>query len=244
MSIDDPEGRLRGELARAAGMSALGQLLEAIAHEVNQPLMSISANAGAALRRLGREPSGTARVEALLREILAQSQRAGQLIQTLQTLAQHRPQFGRVAVHALARETPLRARAALERHGARLELDLAAPRDAVDGDPVHLRQLLLELLRHALQAIGPADGLGEGAGTRAGAGAAGVLRLATAAGAAGTLEVRVDYPDEGGADRAGMALAICRAIAEGHGGRLEIRPRPMHGCSIIVTLPELQGGSA
>jgi len=242
MNMNDAERRLRDELARAAGMSVLGQLLEAIAHEVNQPLMSISANAGAALRRLGREPAGVAQVEALLREILAQSQRAGQVIQTLQTLAQHRPQFGRVAVHALARETPLRARAALARHGARLELDLAAPRDAVGGDPVHLRQLLLELVRHALEAIGPF----EAAGAEAGTGQARVLRLATAAapaGARGGLELRVDYPDGGGADRAGMALAICRAITEGHGGRLAIRPRQPHGCSIIVTLPQLYGGS-
>lgn len=238
---DEAERRIRAELARAAGLSAVGQLTEALAHEVNQPLMAISANAGAALRRLARDPGGSGhgmeQVEALLREILAQSQRAGQVIQTLQTLAQHRPRFERVALHALARETPLRARAALERHCARLALDLAAPRDTVDGDPVHLRQLLLELVRHALQAMGTGEGEDEGDNeTR-------VLRLASAAAADG-VALRIDYQDGGGAAPAGMALAICRAIAEGHGGSLRLQSRQPHGCSIIVTLPELQGGPA
>jgi signal transduction histidine kinase len=229
---DDRARRTRPGPARAARTRAIGQLLDAVAHEVNQPLMSISANAGAALRRLRRDPAAVAPVEALLREILAQSQRAGQVIQTLQTLAQRRARFGTIGLHALAYETPERARAALERARTRLELDLAAPRDAVEGDPGHLRQLLLELIQHALLAMGPAPEE-DGDALR-------VLRLASAASGAG-IELRVEFRDQGGADPAGMALAICRAIAEGHGGSLKIRARRPQVCSIIVTLPELQG---
>jgi len=63
--------------------SVPGGAAEAFAHEVNQPLMSIAANAGAALRWLRRGAAGVDQVEALLREILGQSERAGAIVHAL-----------------------------------------------------------------------------------------------------------------------------------------------------------------
>ncbi len=63
----------------------------AIAHDMNQPLMAISANAGAALRRLRCDPPRLDLLEALLHDIVAQSQRAGHTISAWQACSRRCP---------------------------------------------------------------------------------------------------------------------------------------------------------
>ncbi|MGG7603585.1 histidine kinase dimerization/phospho-acceptor domain-containing protein [Massilia sp. BKSP1R2A-1] len=80
------------------------QLTAAIAHDVNQPLMAISANAGAALRRLRCDPPRLDLLEALLHDIVAQSQRAGRTVSAWQACARQCPDASadalQAAVHA------------------------------------------------------------------------------------------------------------------------------------------------
>lgn len=73
------------------GAAVTAAVTAAIAHDMNQPLMAISANAGAALRRLRCDPLRLDLLEALLHDIVAQSQRAGHTISAWQACSGHCP---------------------------------------------------------------------------------------------------------------------------------------------------------
>jgi C4-dicarboxylate-specific signal transduction histidine kinase len=67
----------QADLARVSRATTVGQLTSSIAHEINQPLMSIVSNAGASLRWLNREPARLDKVREGLEEIAAEGARAG-----------------------------------------------------------------------------------------------------------------------------------------------------------------------
>jgi PAS domain S-box-containing protein len=235
--------KARAELAHGARMATVSQLTAAIAHEVNQPLMAISANAGAGLRWLRRDPPRADQVGGLLQEIVGQSQRAGKIIQALQALGQRSPQFGAVDLHALIRATLALARADLDRHEVGLELALRAPHSRIEGDAVQLQQVLVNLVENAIEAMAPVQGQAR------------QLRIATAkaAGSAGWIEVRVEDNGRGAGapgleamfepfatgkpDGMGMGLAVCRSIIEAHGGAIHAQARAPQGCSLVFSLP-------
>ncbi len=232
--------KAQAELAHGARVATVGQLTAAIAHEVNQPLMAISSNAGAALRWLQRDAPRLDRVAALLQEIGGQSQRAGKIIQTLQGLGHRSPQFGAVDLHVLLRETLALARADLERHGVALELQLGATGCVIDGDAVQLQQVLVNLVNNAMDAMAPVLARRR------------VLRIASSCGE-GQIQVQVDDNGIGvreseidtmfdpfvstKPDGMGMGLAVCRSIIEAHGGGIRAAARQPHGCSVIFSLP-------
>jgi len=232
--------KAQAELAHGARVATVGQLTAAIAHEVNQPLMSISTNAGAALRWLQREPPGLDRVAGLLQEIGGQSQRAGKIIQTLQGLGHRSPQYGAVDLHALLRETLALARADLQRHEVTLELELGACASRIDGDAVQLQQVLVNLVNNAMEAMAPVV-------TRRR-----VLRIVSRCGN-GRIAVRFEDNgvgvEESGVetmfepfvstkpDGMGMGLAVCRSIIEAHGGAIRAEAARPYGCSVGFELP-------
>jgi len=232
--------KAQAELAHGARVATVGQLTAAIAHEVNQPLMAISSNAGAALRWLQRAPPGLARAASLLQDIGAQSQRAGKIIQTLQELGHRSPQFGAVDLHALLRETLALARADLQRYEVALELELAAGAGRIDGDAVQLRQVLVNLLNNAVEAMAPVQARRR------------VLRIESRC-ENGRIAVRFEDNGVGvGAagidtmfepfvstkpDGMGMGLAVCRSIIEAHGGAIRVEAGQPDGCSVGFELP-------
>jgi C4-dicarboxylate-specific signal transduction histidine kinase len=232
--------KAQAELAHGARVATVGQLTAAIAHEVNQPLMSISSNAGAALRWLQREPPHLDKVAGLLQEIGGQSQRAGKIIQTLQGLGHRSPQFGAVDLHALLRRTLALARADLERHGVTLELALGASASRIDGDAVQLQQVLVNLVNNAVEAMAPVQGRPR------------VLRIVSSCGN-GRIEVRFDDNGVGvqesgietmfepfvstKPDGMGMGLAVCRSIIEAHGGAIRAEAGRPYGCGVSFALP-------
>jgi C4-dicarboxylate-specific signal transduction histidine kinase len=176
-----------------------------------------------------------------LQEIAGQSQRAGKIIQTLQTLGHRSPQFGTVDLHALVRDTLALARAELDRHEVALELDLRAASSRIAGDAVQLQQVLVNLVDNAVEAM------------KAAAGRRRQLRVVTSAGD-GRIEVRVEDNGAGVEDARlaamfdpfistkqdgmGMGLAVCRSIVETHGGAIRAQARQPHGCAVIFNLPE------
>jgi PAS domain S-box-containing protein len=232
--------KAQAELAHGARVATVGQLTAAIAHEVNQPLMSITANAGAALRWLRRAPPALDRVAGLLQDIGGQSQRAGKIIQTLQELGHRSPQFGAVDLHALLRETLGLARADLQRHEVALELELEAGASRIDGDAVQLRQVVVNLVNNAVEAMMPVLARRR------------VLRIVSRCGN-GRIEVRFEDNGVGVAasgidtmfepfvstkpDGIGMGLAVCRSIVEAHGGAIRAEAGRPYGCSVSVELP-------
>lgn len=233
------------ELARGARLATIGQMTSLVAHEVNQPLMSISSNAGAALIRLERDALDTGKLRQLLREIVEQSQRAGTIIQRLQALAYRRPLAEAIDLHALVRQVLLTMRGELDRHQIAVELDLWDRPITLEGDATQLQQVFANLVCNAVDAMHEVEGRVR------------ILHIASRCLEGKQVEVTVE--DNGtGADAAtfehmfepfvgtkpdgmGVGLAICRSIIESHGGRIRARGRQPHGCSVIFTIAEQPG---
>lgn len=241
-AAEDSLRQAQAELARVARVTTVGQLTSSIAHEINQPLMSISSNAGASLRWLDRNPPQLDRVRSGLQEIAAQSQRAGGIIRGLRALTRKGMQEkAPLDLHDTIRHIVSISRSELERHEVALELALHAHRGWVVGDAVQLQQVLLNVVVNALDAMAAVPRRVRS------------LAISTAS-EDGQLAVRVDDTGSGidaasaarmfepyyttKDDGMGMGLAICRSIIEAHAGSIAATARQPHGCSIVFRLPE------
>ncbi len=232
------------DMERVSRANTVGQLTASIAHEINQPLMSIVANAGASLRWLDRAIPELDHARAGLRDIITEGQRAAGIITGLQGLARNSaPVFERVDVHAAIHHILALSRSELERRDISLVLALNPAELHVLGDPVQLQQVLLNLVVNAIEAM--AD-LRE---------AARILRISSRCCTQQHVEVCVEDSGEGIPAQAmprvfdafyttkqggmGMGLAICRSIIENHRGRLRVAPAQPRGTVFCFDLPRV-----
>jgi len=239
---EDAARNAQADVARVTRATTVGQLTASIAHEINQPLLSIVSHAGASLRWLDREPPELAQVRDGLVAIAAEGQRAGDMIHSLQALTRNTPRaFVALDMHETIRHILQIARSELTRRDVTLELDLGAQHSHVHGDVVQLQQVLLNLVLNAIDAMAPVRDR-----TR-------ILRLTTTVAAEETLQVCVEDNGQGlAADAAGrmfepfyttkangmgMGLAICRSIVETHRGTILATPRLPFGALFMFKLP-------
>lgn len=233
----------QADLERVARANTVGQLTASIAHEVNQPLMSIVSNAGASLRWLDRDPPQLENARAGLRDIVAEGQRAGGMIAGLRGLTRNaEPVFERVSLNAAIRHILDISRSELQRREVSLVLALAPDEAWVLGDAVQLQQVLLNLVVNAIEAMAAVRGRAR------------VLTVSSA-GCGERVEVAVQDTGEGIAPDAmsrifdafyttkdsgmGMGLAICRSIVEHHRGRLKAAAASPLGTVMRFDLPRV-----
>jgi PAS domain S-box-containing protein len=234
--------RSQNQLAHAARVSMLGELAASVAHEVNQPLTAILANAKAARRWLARPQPDLPEAQAALDGIVSASERAGEVIRRIRALArradpEHRP----LDLNLLVEETLDLLRRELERSPLELRIELAYGLPEVIGDRVELQQVLINLIMNALQSM-------------AAAGTAPQLAVRTQLdGESVRLSVRDSGPGIADADSArlfepffstksdgmGLGLSICRSIITKHGGRIGAHSTPP-GCTFSIELPLVQ----
>ncbi|MCA1326766.1 sensor histidine kinase [Herbaspirillum sp. alder98] len=233
------------DLARVSRATTVGQLTASIAHEINQPLMSIIANAGASLRWLDRDPPQLAQARAGLQDIVAEGTRAGDMISGLQDLTRNtEPVLQRLNIDGIIRHILTISRSEIERREVALQLSLAGPDAWVSGDPVQLQQVLLNLVVNAIDAM---------AAMEMTTGQPRVLSIRTAVEDSARLVVAVQDSGMGIAPEAmervfdafyttkdggmGMGLAICRSIVEAHGGKLSVAAAAGGGAVFCFALP-------
>lgn len=227
--------RVRDEFAHAARVSMLGELSASIAHEVNQPLAAIAANAAASQRWLSRDEPAIAKAIELTSRIGADAQRAADVIGRVRAMAAKRDALSEpVALRPLVEETLVFLRDELQARHAQVTISIE-PLTAV-GDRTQLQQVLVNLIMNAVQAASP-----DSASIRIGA-----TRQADAL----VLTVADDGPGLAGdpdgyftsfystkADGLGLGLPICRSIIEAHGGSIGARNAPEGGAVFTIRLP-------
>ena len=231
----------QAELARVARATTVGQLTSSIAHEINQPLMSIVANAGASQRWLKRDPANLENASSSLDEIIREGRRAGDIIRGLQALTRNQvAEFAPAKMHLITRDIIVLSRLELERRFVSLELDLAAENDEVFCESVQIQQVLLNLVINAIEAMADNSGARH-------------LRIASSH---PTPEIiRIEVADNGAglsdevigkifdsfyttkAEGMGMGLTISNEIIKRHGGELRAENRPQGGSRFWFTLP-------
>lgn len=233
--------RHRDQLAHLTRAHTMNELAANIAHEINQPLGAIVGYCSAAARR-----ARTGEVEhlvELVEKIAAQAERAGGIISSLRSMVGRKePVLRETELNELVEKALGLTEPEAKYRGCRLERFTAPGPLRVEGDAVQLQQVVINLLRNAIEAF-PA---GPDAADR-------YIRVITHRADADTLEVRVVDNGPGvdqmlrdtlfdgvASDKAsgmGLGLAICRSIVEAHGGEIGYRPNPGGGALFHFTLP-------
>ena len=238
--------RIQAELIHVSRLSAMGALASTLAHELNQPL--------AAVTNFVRGSRRIAELEDTPREVLVDAlanaetaaRRAGDIVRRLRDLVSH----GKVSVSSehlptLIDEACMIAFIGEDLRGVRHRLRLDAGAQWVRADRIQIQQVLINLIRNAIEAIG--DGVRRE-----------VLITTRVQGSLIEVEVADTGPGIAASDPddlfsefmttksggMGLGLPISRTIVEAHGGQIEARNRDECGAAFSFTLPRVRRRAA
>src|ERR1700719_1309163 len=230
------------ELAHANRVATMGQLTASIAHEVNQPLTAVVANAEACLGWLDRETPDLDAARRSVEWVIDDSNRANEVIRRVRSLAK-KTHLEKVPldINHVIREVIALVQRELTSHQASLRMELASALPMILGDRVQLQQVIINLVMNGIEAMQSiTDRRGE---------------LVIRSRQDETQQVLVSVADCGvgisaeNADRLfsaffttkssgmGIGLSICRSIIDAHGGRLWAIPCEPQGARFQFTIP-------
>jgi PAS domain S-box-containing protein len=232
----------RAELARVSRVTTLGELTAAIAHEVNQPLGAMVANAAACTRWLAADPPETARARRALESIAADGRRASEIIGRIRALVKRQaPRKDLVDVNLKIAQVIELAADEIRRNGIVLRTELAKGLPRVEGDRVQLQQVLLNLILNAIDAMSAVCDRARElmiVSRRDGPDAVLVEVRDTGPGLEPKHAERLFEPFfTTKAEGLGIGLSISRSIVEAHGGRLWVDANEPHGAVFRFSLP-------
>src|SRR6202140_4045128 len=230
------------ELAHITRVTTMGQLTASIAHEVNQPLAAVVANAEAGLRWLNR---GTPDLEAASRSvewIIDDGNRASEVIRRVRALAK-KTDIEKVPldVNDLVREVIPLVQRQLMSHQVSLQMELAPALPTILGDRVQLQQVMINLVMNGIEAMQSVTDRPRELVVRSGQDQPGQALISVADCGVGIAAENVDrlfnpfFTTKSGG--MGMGLSICRSIMEAHGGRLWATATVPHGATFQFPLP-------
>lgn len=229
---------LQADLHHVSRLSAMGEMASGLAHELNQPLTAIM-NYTQASRRTLQAAGGDAKVLGYMDKAVDQAARAGQIIRSMREfVAKGETARSSEDINAVVEEAANLSLAGGERRSVDVRFDLAPGLPAVAIDRIQIQQVVVNLVRNALDAL-------DGAGTR---------EIIVRTGASlGGVEVAVSDTGTGLApdinkrlfqsfvtskpDGMGLGLSISRSIIDGHEGRLWASANDGGGTTFRFTLP-------
>jgi two-component system sensor kinase FixL len=238
--------RQREEMVNVSRLSMMGEMAAAMAHELNQPLAAISNYAAASLRLLDMGEEGIEEARGALKEIVTQALRAGEVIQRTRSFTRQ-SEVSNVQTTLAKIAGEIRTLAEVDTKANNIRLDWNIPRDlpSVAVDPVQIQQVILNLIRNAVDAMHDTEPERR--------------TIKVSARLTGPYEIRLEVIDSGtgvSEDAAkdvfnaffttklggmGMGLAICRTIVRNHGGELSFRNNDRsggaQGATFFFTLP-------
>lgn len=245
---EESEARLQaiqGELARLARLNELGEMASTLAHELNQPLSAISNYVHGCSRLLRDMDDGLAsRMREALDEAGRQSLRAGQIIRHLREfVTKGETEKQPYNIRRLIEEAGALALVGSREKGVRAVFEFSSESEKVLVDHVQIQQVLINLMRNAIEAMKDSQ-------TKE-------LKVRTSEAADSYISVVVADTGPGIADEIaeqlfkpfvttkpggmGIGLSISKRIVEAHGGRMSVATNEAGGATFEFTLPEYQG---
>lgn len=238
---------IEGQLRRADRLAAVGELAATITHEIRNPLSSIRGTVEILKEDFPANSPKAEFFEILLRE----TDRLNKVVEEYLGLARSKALAGATAIidlGDLARQTAALVGVQTAKRGVRLTTAIDVP-IPVQGNPVQLKQILLNLLLNAVQVTKPGGEIRVRGGVREG-----LVKGLEYRDVEGRL-VEVVVEDEGPGiaeadlekvfvpfyttrpEGTGLGLAISLRIAEAHGGTLKVENRPEGGARFVLSLP-------
>jgi C4-dicarboxylate-specific signal transduction histidine kinase len=233
--------RHRDALHRSARLVALGEFASAIAHEINQPLAAIATYNDSCVRLLESGGADEAELMQAMMKCREQARRAGAIIHRLREfLRQPAPALVEHDLNAVARDALQAAQSDAEQAGVTLDLQLLNALPKVRMDPLLIEQVLLNLLRNAIEAVQDLALERRRITLATAMPDAGVVALSVSDHGPGVGEaVRERLFDAFATDKPGglgLGLAICRSVIESHGGAISCESSAT-GARFAFTLP-------
>jgi signal transduction histidine kinase len=213
-----------------------------IAHEVRQPLAAIATNGNAAVRFLGHSPPNLDEARASLNAIIRDSHRASEVFDSIRALFRKVDQQRQpIDLNEITLEVLQSLRGELKEHGVMTRTQLTPALPLIDGDKSQLQQVVFNLVRNALEAMGTTTERSR------------MLQVKTQLHDGDAVIVAVDDSGPGidperldgifdpfvttKSHGMGLGLAICRMIIERHGGRLYALSDGTNGAQFQFILP-------
>jgi PAS domain S-box-containing protein len=234
--------KAQAELAHVTRVTSLGELTASIAHEVNQPLAAVIANAEACLRWLDRETPDLAAARRSAEWVIDDGNRASEVVRRVRALA-NKSELEKVPLdlNDVVRDVMVLVQRELASQRVSLRTELEPLLPMILGDRVQLQQVIINLVMNGIEAMQPVTDRAH--------------KLVIRSGQDETREVLVSVTDCGvgiAPDNAnqlfnaffttkssglGMGLSICRSIVEAHGGRLSVSGNEGPGATFQFVLP-------
>jgi PAS domain S-box-containing protein len=237
------------ELARVTRVTTLGELTASIAHEVNQPLAAVVANAEACLRWLDRAIPDLDAARRSVEWVISDGNRASEVIRRVRALAKKSDiEMVPLDVNDVVREVIALVQRELSSHQVSLRMELAPALPTILGDRVQLQQIIINLVMNGIEAMQsvtdrPRELLIRSRHDEKQR----VLVSVTDCGVGISAENADRLFDAFFTTKSsgmGMGLSICRSIVEAHGGRLSASPNEGPGATFQFVLPSQQEGAS
>lgn len=231
---------LQAELFHLSRLSELGQMASALAHELNQPLTAATNYLKAARRLAGGRTDLPPKVIDAVEKASEQTIRAGQIIRRLRAFVARGEAEKRVEdLQKVIEEASALALVGAKERGVKVRIRLAPGTPPVLIDRIQIQQVLLNLIRNAVEALtdAPRRELELAAGPVEDGEMIRVSVADTGPGLAEEVAARLFEPFVTTKERGmGVGLSICRTIVEAHGGRLWYEPTPGGGATFRFTV--------
>jgi signal transduction histidine kinase len=238
--------RNREELAHVARVSTVGELTTSVAHELNQPLGAILSNAEAAEMFLAAEPPALDEVRDILADIRKDDQRASGVIRRMRSLLRKQdlaPQSIEINEEVEEVLKLLSIDASARKVAMKFERTADLPR--VRCDPVHLQQVILNLVLNGMEAMAYLPEEKRRIVVRTAPGDNGTVEVAVADSGPGIPVDRLPKLFEPffttKKEGMGMGLSIARTIVEAHHGQIWAENNSGDGATFCFTVPVDEG---
>ena len=232
----------REQINLLSRVSLLGEMTASLAHELNQPLSAIITNANAGMRFIDRGKEDPETLRDILVDVVSDGHRAHDIIRNVRnTIKKGDPTRRRIDLNELVTNVAHVVRPDAVAYSCEVETSLAKDLPLIEGDPVQIQQVLVNLVSNAFDAMRQTP-----LGRRK-------VEISTAGNGDG--EVRLSVRDHGTGIRSevhehlfdqffttkeqglGMGLAIVRSIVEAHGGKIQAENVADGGARFYFTLP-------